>query len=96
MTSGLALALFRLLFSLIALAAIVVQFADLAAKGVLNPVNYFSYFTIESNLIRRGRAADRGRGLASGAIVGDGIGAWRRSRIPDDHLRRIRIVAVGH
>jgi hypothetical protein len=51
MNSRSALALYRLVFSLLALAAIVVQLADLAAKDVLNPVNYFSYFTIESNLI---------------------------------------------
>jgi hypothetical protein len=31
--------------------AILVQMLDLADRGVLNPVNFFSYFTIESNLI---------------------------------------------
>jgi hypothetical protein len=44
-------ALARAVFALLALAAIVVQLQDLAAKGVLNPVNFFSYFTIQSNLI---------------------------------------------
>ena len=28
-----------------------VQLADLSGRGVLNPVSYFSYFTIDSNLI---------------------------------------------
>ena len=41
----------RLLFAILALVAIAVQLADLAGKGTLNPVSYFSYFTIESNLI---------------------------------------------
>jgi hypothetical protein len=37
--------------ALLALTAIVAQLVDLARRGVLNPVNYFSYFTIQSNLI---------------------------------------------
>ncbi|HVW05979.1 MAG TPA: Pr6Pr family membrane protein [Vicinamibacterales bacterium] len=37
--------------ALLALIAIVVQLVDLARRGVLNPVNYVSYFTIQSNLI---------------------------------------------
>jgi hypothetical protein len=36
------------------LVAIVVQLTSLAAKETLNPVNYFSYFTIDSNLIAAG------------------------------------------
>jgi hypothetical protein len=67
MTSRSALALYRLVFSLLALAAIVVQLADLAGKGVLNPVNYFSYFTIQSNLI----------GVA---VLLIGAAAWRAAR----------------
>jgi hypothetical protein len=45
------LALLRVGFAALALVAITVQLLDLAGKGVLNPVNFFSYFTIESNLI---------------------------------------------
>jgi hypothetical protein len=45
------LAVLRVAFALLAVAAIAVQFVDLAGKGILNPVNYFSYFTIQSNLI---------------------------------------------
>jgi hypothetical protein len=45
------LAILRVAFAALALAAIVVQLVDLSAKGTLDPVNYFSYFTIQSNLI---------------------------------------------
>jgi hypothetical protein len=41
----------RAFFAGVAVVAIAVQLSDLAGKGVLNPVNYFSYFTIDSNLI---------------------------------------------
>jgi hypothetical protein len=44
-------AAYRALFSVLALLAIVVQFLDLASLGLLSRVNFFSYFTIESNLI---------------------------------------------
>ena len=45
------IAAYRVGFAVLTLLAIVVQFTDLAARGVLNPVNFFSYFTIQSNLI---------------------------------------------
>jgi hypothetical protein len=51
MERRLVLAIARAFFALVALAAIVVQLADLSGRGVLNPVSYFSYFTIDSNLI---------------------------------------------
>ena len=44
-------ALARVFFAALTLAAIVTQLADLAAAGTLNPVSYFSYFTIDSNVI---------------------------------------------
>jgi hypothetical protein len=44
-------ALARVFFAGVTLAAILTQLADLAAAGTLNPVSYFSYFTIDSNLI---------------------------------------------
>ena len=44
-------ALARVFFAGLTLAAILTQLADLAAAGTLNPVSYFSYFTIDSNLI---------------------------------------------
>ena len=42
---------YRLAFAALVVAAIVVQMLDAAARGVLNPFNFFSYFTIQSNLI---------------------------------------------
>jgi hypothetical protein len=46
-----ALATGRLAFALLTIAAIVTQLLDLSGKGILDPVHYFSYFTIDSNLI---------------------------------------------
>jgi hypothetical protein len=46
-----AVAVFRLFFAGFTVVAIVVQLISLAGKGTLDPVNYFSYFTIDSNLI---------------------------------------------
>jgi hypothetical protein len=47
-------ALCRVFFAGLTVVAILVQLASLAGKGTLNPVNYFSYFTIDSNLIATG------------------------------------------
>jgi hypothetical protein len=49
-----AVAAFRVFFAGLAVVAIVVQLISLAGKGTLDPVNYFSYFTIDSNLIATG------------------------------------------
>jgi hypothetical protein len=46
-----ALAIARLAFAALAVGAIAFQLVDLADRGTLNPVNFFSYFTIQSNLI---------------------------------------------
>jgi hypothetical protein len=70
-----ALAAGRVLFAALTLAAIVVQLADLAGKGVLNPVSYFSYFTIDSNLI-------------AAAILLIGAARWRGGRSPAFDLVR--------
>lgn len=51
MTRRMVLGVYRVGFSLLALAAITVQLVDLAGKGTLDLVNYFSYFTIQNNLI---------------------------------------------
>jgi hypothetical protein len=51
MDRGLLVATCRLVFAVVTLVAIAVQLADLAGNGVLDPVNFFSYFTIQSNLI---------------------------------------------
>ena len=73
------MAVCRAFFAAVALVAIAVQLTDLAGKGVLNPVSYFSYFTIDSNLIAAAillvGAASAGRGSArfdlfrGGAVV---------------------------
>jgi len=44
-------AIYRIVFAALTIVAIVAQFQDLAARGILNPVNFLSYFTIQSNLI---------------------------------------------
>jgi hypothetical protein len=59
-----AVAVCRVFFAGLTVVAIATQLISLAAKGTLNPVNYFSYFTIDSNLIATGvllvGAASRG------------------------------------
>jgi len=71
----LGLALARLAFAALTAAAIVTQLLDLAGKGVLNPVNYFSYFTIDSNLIAT-------------AVLLYGAARWRVGRSPTFDLVR--------
>ena len=51
MDRRLALAVYRVFFAGLTLLAIWTQASDLAGKGVLNPGNFLSYFTIQSNLI---------------------------------------------
>jgi hypothetical protein len=45
------LAGYRLVFALLTIAAMVTQAVDLAGAGKLDPVNFLSYFTIQSNVI---------------------------------------------
>jgi hypothetical protein len=45
------IATYRLGFGVLTIAAIGTQLLDLAGRGTFDPVNYFSYFTIQSNLI---------------------------------------------
>lgn len=45
------IAAYRAFFGLLVLAAIGTQLIDLSSKGVLDPLHYFSYFTIDSNLL---------------------------------------------
>ncbi|MEO8898914.1 MAG: Pr6Pr family membrane protein [Candidatus Dormibacter sp.] len=51
MSKAAGVALARVFFAILTVVAIAVQLIDLAGKGSLNPANYFSYFTIDSNLI---------------------------------------------
>lgn len=69
MNRAAAVAVFRLFFAGLALVAIATQLISLAAKGTLNPVNYFSYFTIDSNLI------------AVGVLIACALG-WRSTTTP--------------
>ena len=48
---GVLLAILRIGFAALALAAILPQLNARAGRGALDPVNFFSYFTIQSNLI---------------------------------------------
>jgi hypothetical protein len=45
------IAAYRAFFGLLVLAAIGTQLVDLSSRGVLDPLHYFSYFTIDSNLL---------------------------------------------
>ncbi len=51
MTRATGIAAYRFAFALLGVAAVATQFADLASRGVLDPLHFFSYFTIESNLL---------------------------------------------
>ena len=51
MTRDIGIAAYRLVFGLLGLAAVATQFVDLSNRGVLDPLHFFSYFTIESNLL---------------------------------------------
>lgn len=68
-------ALARVFFASLTLAAILTQLADLAAAGTLNPISYFSYFTIDSNLI-------------AAAVLLIGAARWRSGRSPTFDLVR--------
>jgi hypothetical protein len=59
-----AVAACRVFFAGAAVVAIAVQLISLASQGTLNPVNYFSYFTIDRNLIATGV-------LIAGALLRD-------------------------
>lgn len=50
MTRANGIAAYRAFFGLLTLAAVATQLVDIASRGVLDPLHYFSYFTIESNL----------------------------------------------
>ena len=90
-----ALASFRLGSAAVTAIAIVYQFLQLAAAGTLVPVNFLSYFTIQSNLIavavflvgaaRRNTRADPRLGTRP----------RRRGRLHDRHPRRVRALLSG-
>lgn len=51
MRSAKMIAIYRLLLSLLAFSALITQFVTRAQVKPFNPVNFFSYFTIESNIL---------------------------------------------
>ncbi len=51
MSRSTGLKVYRLGFALLPIIAIGATLADLAGRGVLNPVNFFSFFTIQGNVI---------------------------------------------
>jgi hypothetical protein len=74
-----AVALSRAFFAAVALVAIATQLISLAGQGTLDPVNYFSYFTIDSNLI------------AAAVLI---LGAARWNRPTTDAFDLVRGAAV--
>ena len=82
----------RVAFAILGLAAIAYQMLDLAGKGTLDPVNFFSYFTIQSNLI--GIAALLWAATAGQARQPSARLVPRRgNHLPGHHLRRVRPAA---
>lgn len=79
MTRATGIAAYRAFFGLLTLAAVAMQLVDIASRGVLDPLHYFSYFTIESNLLaavlflilaaRRGERSARMDLVRGGAVV---------------------------
>ncbi|WP_413773227.1 Pr6Pr family membrane protein [Bacillus cereus] len=51
MRSAKMIAIYRLLLSLLAFSALITQFVTRTQVKPFNPVNFFSYFTIESNIL---------------------------------------------
>ncbi len=62
---------YRAGFGLLALAAIATQLASLVGKPTFNPVSYFSYFTIDSNLVAAGVLLASAAGIAAAGRVLD-------------------------
>jgi hypothetical protein len=69
------LAAYRLGFALLTLVAVAVELLDLVGRGVLNPINFFSYFTIQSDVI-------------GAAVFLVGAARWRSERSPGFDLVR--------
>ena len=77
------IALYRLGFGLLTVAAIITQLVSLASSGTFDPVNYFTYFTILSNLIAT-------------ALLLIGAARWRSPRSPRlDFLRGGAVVYMS-
>lgn len=77
------IALYRAAFGILTIAAIATQLLDLAGRGVLDALHYFSYFTIDSNLI------------AVAVFLAGAIGWRRRSSPRMDFLRGASVVYMA-
>lgn len=42
---------YKLVFSLLGFAALVTEIATLVERGLFNPINFFSYFTVQTNIV---------------------------------------------
>ena len=74
------IAVYRAAFGILAVIAILSQLVDLAIKGVLEPVNFFSYFTILSNTF-------------AAVVLLSGATVWRNRRsVSIDMLRGAAVV----
>lgn len=80
---------YKIFFGLLGFSAIVTEIAILVDRGVFNPVNFFSYFTVENNILmaitflvsalavaagKKSRALDVLRGVSTVMILVVGIG----------------------
>lgn len=80
---------YKIFFSLLGFSAIVTEIATIIERGRFNPVNFFSYFTIENNILisvvlllsalmlaahKKSRLLDTLRGLSTAFILVVGIG----------------------
>lgn len=80
---------YKLFFSLLGFSAIITEIATITERGNFNPVNFFSYFTIQNNILasivlllsalalaagRKSRILDVLRGLSTVYILVVGIG----------------------
>jgi hypothetical protein len=74
---------YRLLFAVVTIAAIIGQAVASISLGIFRPANYFSYFTIDSNLIAM-------------ALLVVGVARWRSTNSPGmDVLRGAGVVYMS-
>ena len=70
-----ALVAFKLFFGLLGFSAVVTEIATLVERGVFNPVNFFSYFTIQNNVLVLATLILSAIAVASG--TNDRLDTWR-------------------
>jgi hypothetical protein len=74
---------YRLIFALVTIVAIISQAVDSINRGIFRPANFFSYFTIDSNLI-------------AVALLMVGVARWRATNTPAlDLLRGAGVVYMS-